>query len=94
MIGILIGWLNPIGRITKQIADAYVKKQDAQTERERIEAEAQIAQLEARQQVLVAEQQHPITRLVGERDTGNLVVQKLCVLRRLQGQNADHYRNG
>lgn len=60
----LLGFIDPISKITGQIADAFAKKVDAQTERERIEADEQIKTLEARRAVLVAESGTPINALI------------------------------
>lgn len=56
MLGFLLSLINPLGSVAKSLAEAYAKQQNAQTDRERIEAERDIAQLEARQAVLIAEQ--------------------------------------
>lgn len=60
----LLGFIDPISKITGQIADAFAKKVDAQTERERIAADEEIKTLEARRAVLVAESGTPINALI------------------------------
>lgn len=60
----LLGFIDPISKITGQIADAFAKKVDAQTERERIEADQEIKTLEAKRAVLVAESSTPINALI------------------------------
>lgn len=44
-----------IGSIASKIADAYMAKQDAKTQQERVAAEERIKTLEARRDVMVAE---------------------------------------
>lgn len=64
MIRFLLGLINPLGAIADKIATAYVQKTNAQTERERIAADERIRTLEARRDVLLAEQEHWLTRSI------------------------------
>ena len=64
MLAAILRLINPLAGIAQQIARAHIAKLDAQTERERIEADVQIEQLNARQAVLLAEQSSWFTRLV------------------------------
>lgn len=60
----LLRLLNPLGGIAQRLVDAYAAKQNALTDRDRIEADVTIAQLQARQAVLIAEQAHWMTRWI------------------------------
>lgn len=65
MWSLLVGlFTGPLGTIAKELKDAYLKKQDAKTEQERIAAEERIATLEARKAVILAAQSDPIERFV------------------------------
>lgn len=55
MLGAILGLLDPVSRIASKIAEAYVARQNAETDRQRIAADEQIKTLEARRAVLVAE---------------------------------------
>lgn len=69
-MGFLLGLLNPLGAITKSIAQAYAAKQNAETDQERIQSEQQIKTLEARRDVMVAEARNP----------GNVIMRGLLAL--------------
>ncbi len=60
----LLKLINPLGAIAKEIAKVRIAAENADTEEKRIEARIQVSQLEHRAQVLIAEQSHPITRLI------------------------------
>lgn len=64
MIGFLLNMVNPLKGITRDLAQAYMARQDAQTEQQRIEADAQIEQLKSREAVLIAEQGSWMTRMI------------------------------
>lgn len=54
MFGWLISLLNPIGHVTKQLADAYAAKSNAQTEQARIAADERIEAIKAQRDVVVS----------------------------------------
>lgn len=54
MLGWLLGLLNPIGEITKQLADAYAAKSNAITEQQRIAADEKIEAIKAQRDVVVS----------------------------------------
>ena len=54
ILGAIRGWLDPIGKIVGEIADAKVALRNAQTEDERIASQERIASLNARRDVLLA----------------------------------------
>lgn len=64
MLGFLLGLINPLGRITEQLAAAYVQRSNAQTEQQRIAAEERISTLEARKSVILQAQSDPMERWV------------------------------
>lgn len=53
-----------IGSIASKIADAYLAKQNAATEQERIAADERIKALEARRDVMIAEAGSPLNALI------------------------------
>lgn len=55
IIGAVVGALNPISKITGQIADVKIARAKADTDDKRIAADERIKSLEARRDVLVAE---------------------------------------
>lgn len=63
-LSLILGFIDPISKITGQIADAFAKKLDAQTERERIEADQTIKTLQAKRDVLIAESTSPINSII------------------------------
>ena len=64
MFSWLINLLNPLNGIAKQLRSAYEAKLKAANDSERIKADITIKQLEARQEVLLAEQKHWMTRWI------------------------------
>lgn len=65
----MFSWLfslftGPLGTIAKELKEAYLAKQDAKTEQERIAAEERISHLEARKAVILAAQSDPVERFV------------------------------
>lgn len=65
----MIGWIikiftGPVASITKELANAYLAKQNSKTEQERIAAEERIKELEARKDVILKAQSDPLERLV------------------------------
>ena len=64
MFSLVLGLLDPLGRIADRLQQAYEAKLRAQNDRERIAAEVQIKQLEAQQRVLLAEQKSRLTRWI------------------------------
>lgn len=64
MIGWLLGLINPLGRITKELAAAYTDKANAATEQQRIAADERISTLQARKDVILAAQADPMERWV------------------------------
>ncbi len=61
ILGAIFGALNPIEAITKSITSAYIERQKAATDIEKIAADERIRTLEQRRAVLVAEA--PTSRL-------------------------------
>ena len=61
---IMKGLVDPVGKIGELLAEAYVKKQDAQTEQEKINAQVEIEQLQLRQAILIEEQQFWLTKWI------------------------------
>ena len=59
----LLGFIDPISKITGQIAGAFAKKIDAQTEHERIAADEEVKTLQAKRDVLIAESSTPLNVL-------------------------------
>lgn len=59
MFQFLLGLVNPIGIITKKIADAYTARQNALTDQDRIKADVEIKTLETRRDVFMAEARTP-----------------------------------
>lgn len=55
MLGAILGAFDPISRISKAIADAYIAKGKADTDEKRIVADERVRALEARRGVMVAE---------------------------------------
>ena len=55
LLGLIGGWLNPISKITGQIANVRLEALRASTDQERIHADERAKALEARRDVLVAE---------------------------------------
>ena len=53
-MGFLLSLINPLRPIMGELKDLYLKRQNAETEQMRIEAEVKIAQLEARRDSLLA----------------------------------------
>lgn len=64
MFGWLLGLINPLGRITDKIADAYVQKSNAQTAQQQIAADERIKTLEARRDVILQAQRDPFERWI------------------------------
>ena len=60
----LLGFADPIARISKVIADAYISRNAASTDQEKIKAEERIKSLEARRDVLIAESGSGINTLM------------------------------
>lgn len=69
-MGFLLSLINPLGGIAKAIAAAYAARQNATTDRDRIDADQQIKTLEARRDVLVAEARSP----------GNIIMRALLAV--------------
>jgi hypothetical protein len=59
-----LAWLNPLNAIVKGLSDAYVARQNAQTDQDRIAADERIKALEARRNVLIAESGTRINSLI------------------------------
>lgn len=55
MLSAILSWIDPISRISKVIADAYISRNVAATDKEKINAEERIKALEARRDVMIAE---------------------------------------
>lgn len=55
MWGLILGLINPISGIVKDIADAKVQLAKAETDEERVHAQERIGTLQARRDVMVAE---------------------------------------
>lgn len=64
MLGWLLGLINPLSGVTKQIIAAYAEKQNAQTDQQRIAADERIHTLEARKAIILQAQQDPFERWV------------------------------
>ena len=66
MIARIIGWVTggALDRIGGHLKDAYLAKQKAQTDEQKLEADILIRQLEGREAVLIAEQSSGITRWI------------------------------
>ena len=66
MITQIIGWITggALDRIGGHLKDAYLAKQKAQTDEQKLEADILIRQLEVREAVLIAEQGSGITRWI------------------------------
>ena len=54
MFGWLISLINPLGQLTKQLADAYAVKSNAVTEQARIAADERIEAIKAQRDVVVS----------------------------------------
>ena len=54
MFGWLISLINPLGQVTKYLADAYAAKSNAVTEQQRIAADERIEALKAQRDVVIA----------------------------------------
>lgn len=59
----LLRLINPLGGVIKELGDAYIAKQNATTDQERIVADVKIKSLEARRDALVAEARSPINMI-------------------------------
>lgn len=59
MLGWLISLINPLGQLTKHLADAYAAKSNAITEQQRIEADERIAAIHAQRDVVIASASDP-----------------------------------
>lgn len=66
MIAKIIGWVTggALDRIGGHLKDAYLAKQKAQTDEQKLEADILIRQLEGREAVLIAEQASCLTRWI------------------------------
>lgn len=64
MIGFLLGLINPLAGIARDLAAAQVQKSNAQTEQQRIAADERISTLNARRDVILAAQADPMERWV------------------------------
>lgn len=64
MLLTLLKFINPLKAVAKELTEAYLQKQNAETERDRIHAEVVIQQLEARQKALSEGQWTWVTKLV------------------------------
>ena len=49
------GWLNPIAKISQNIADVKIQLSKADTDEKKIESQERLGMLEARKQVMIAE---------------------------------------
>lgn len=58
MLGWLLSLINPLGQLTKQLADAYAAKSNAQTEQQRIAADERIEAIKAQRDVVIAASIH------------------------------------
>ncbi len=61
---LLLALFGGVGALTREIAAAYAARQNALSDRERIEADVRIEALEARRDVLVAESRSPWNQFV------------------------------
>lgn len=64
MIGLLVGLINPLGRIVDKIADVRVRLASEQNTSARIALEEEVAALQARRDVILAAQSDPMERWV------------------------------
>jgi len=64
MLSFLLSLINPAKAIARELADAYIQKQNAQTEQKRIEADVKISQLEARQRALTEGEPFSLSKIV------------------------------
>ena len=66
MIGMLLKWMTGGGLsgIANEITSWDIKRREAANDRERVQAETMISQLQMRQEVLIAEQGHWMTRWI------------------------------
>jgi hypothetical protein len=66
LIARIIGWITggALDRIGGHLKDAYLAKQKAQTDEQKLEADLRIRQLEAQESVLIAEQASGVTRWI------------------------------
>jgi len=64
MIAFLLSLINPLKHVTDRIAEVRIAKESTKSNREKLRADITLKQLEARQQVLIAEQQHRLTRWI------------------------------
>lgn len=66
MIARLISWITSgaIDRIGGHLKDAYLAKQQAQTDEQKLQAEIRIQQLKAQEAVLISEQANGVTRWI------------------------------
>lgn len=63
-ISILLGLVDPISKITNKIIDLRVQQANAETERQRIEADEEVKKLQMQRDVLVAESGSKINALI------------------------------
>lgn len=71
MFGGLLSMINPLGQLTKQLADAYAAKSNAVTEQARIAADERIEAIKAQRDVVVSS--------VGDRWWSPRVIMGWCV---------------
>ena len=66
MIARIIGWITggALDRIGGHLKDAYLAKQQAETDEQRLEADMRIRQFEAQRDILLEEQSNGITRWI------------------------------
>lgn len=64
MIQLLLSLINPVSHIADKIVEAKVKMQNAETDKLRIEAEAELDRLQLQQEVLIREQGSWMTRWI------------------------------
>lgn len=62
--GWLLGLINPLSGIAKDLAAAHLQKSNAQTEQERVASDERVRTLEARRDVILAAQADPMERWV------------------------------
>lgn len=58
MLGWLLSLINPLGQLTKQLADAYAAKSNAQTEQARIAADERIEAIKAQRDIVISASIH------------------------------------
>ena len=64
ILGLILKFIDPISAIAGKIAEAYIAKENAKTDQDRIRADVDIAALSAKQAVLIAESRTPINQCV------------------------------